>query len=261
MKVVDSDFIIGNWYCHNISHNNTLATYANEKISFFEYYNYLSSKINNYKYLVSIDEIVSVSYNDFTNSIIYNYHKDNLEFEYPEFKNTLKDYSEGLLLFELMENKVWEKSKNNNKVLKDFYNNNKEKYLSNKKIEAIVVTCDNKQTAKNIRKQLKSNITFEKLKNLNEGTFFSNGLYEFYDKEFPDKYKPSLGVSKVFNNNNLFVVVKGLKEVNPKQKYFDEVKGKVINDYQNKIENDWILNLSKKYKVVIDEKVLQSLQY
>jgi peptidyl-prolyl cis-trans isomerase SurA len=201
-----------------------------------------------------------VSYNDFINARIYNYHKENLEFEYPEFKNIVQEYSEGLLLFKLMDKEVWEKSKKDTTGLRNFYNNNKEKYLWNKRIEAIVVTCENKQTAKKIRKQLKSNITIEKLKNMEINPVFSEGLYELSDKEFPDKYEPHLGVSKVFKHNNQFVVVKGLKEVLPKQKSFDEVKGKVINDYQSKIENDFMIYLSKKYKVVINQNTLKSLK-
>jgi peptidyl-prolyl cis-trans isomerase SurA len=260
LKIVDSEFIIGNWNPSNTIYNNTLATFANEKISYLEYYKYLSSKIRSYKGLASTEKIVSVSYNDFINARIYNYHKENLEFEYPEFKNIVQEYSEGLLLFKLMDKEVWEKSKKDTTGLRNFYNNNKEKYLWNKRIEAIVVTCENKQTAKKIRKQLKSNITIEKLKNMEINPVFSEGLYELSDKEFPDKYEPHLGVSKVFKHNNQFVVVKGLKEVLPKQKSFDEVKGKVINDYQSKIENDFMIYLSKKYKVVINQNTLKSLK-
>ena len=260
LKVVNSEFIIGNWNPSNTIYNNTLATFANEKISYLEYYKYLSSKIRSYKGLASTEKIVSVSYNDFINARIYNYHKENLEFEYPEFKNIVQEYSEGLLLFKLMDKEVWEKSKKDTTGLRNFYNNNKEKYLWNKRIEAIVVTCENKQTAKKIRKQLKSNITIEKLKNMEINPVFSEGLYELSDKEFPDKYEPHLGVSKVFKHNNQFVVVKGLKEVLPKQKSFDEVKGKVINDYQSKIENDFMIYLSKKYKVVINQNTLKSLK-
>jgi peptidyl-prolyl cis-trans isomerase SurA len=260
LKVVNSEFIIGNWNPSNTIYNNTLATFANEKISYLEYYKYLSSKIRSYKGLASTEKIVSVSYNDFINARIYNYHKENLEFEYPEFKNIVQEYSEGLLLFKLMDKEVWEKSKKDTTGLRNFYNNNKKKYLWNKRIEAIVVTCENKQTAKKIRKQLKSNITIEKLKNMEINPVFSEGLYELSDKEFPDKYEPHLGVSKVFKHNNQFVVVKGLKEVLPKQKSFDEVKGKVINDYQSKIENDFMIYLSKKYKVVINQNTLKSLK-
>lgn len=260
LKVVDSEFVIGNWNSSNTIYNNTLATFANEKISYLDYYKYLSSKIRSYKGLASTEKIVSVSYNDFINARIYNYHKENLEFEYPEFKNIVQEYSEGLLLFKLMDKEVWGKSKKDTTGLRNFYNNNKEKYLSNKRIEAIVVTCENKQIAKKIRKQLKSNITIEKLKNMESNTIFSEGLYDLSDKEFPDKYEPHLGVSKVFKHNNQFVVVKGLKEVLPKQKSFDEVKGKVINDYQNKIENDFMIYLSKKYEVVINQKALKSLK-
>ena len=45
----------------------------------------------------------------------------------------------------------------------------------------------------------------------------------------------------------------------PAQKTFVEAKGDVITDYQNALDKKWVAELKKKYNVVIDEKVLNSI--
>jgi peptidyl-prolyl cis-trans isomerase SurA len=43
------------------------------------------------------------------------------------------------------------------------------------------------------------------------------------------------------------------------QRSFTEAKGLVINDYQNKLEDNWIESLKKKYPIKINEAVFQSV--
>jgi peptidyl-prolyl cis-trans isomerase SurA len=45
----------------------------------------------------------------------------------------------------------------------------------------------------------------------------------------------------------------------PEQKSFSDAKGDVINDYQAEIDNQWVNTLKKKYPVVINQQVLQSI--
>jgi len=260
LKVVNTEFIKGSWNTTNDSYKRTLATYAGEQLSYLEYYKYLSSKLRSYKNLTVIKNIVTNSYNDFINTRIYNYHNENLESEYPEFKNIVQEYREGLLLFELMEKEIWRKSKTDTIGLKSYYNKNKINYFWKKRIEAVVVTSETKKAAKNVRKLLKSNVTLKQLKESQKSSVVSEGIYELTDKELPKKYSADIGVSKIYKHNNQYVVVKGIKEVLPKQQLLDEVKGRVINDYQTQIEKDWLLSLASKYKVEVNKSVLESVK-
>ena len=122
-KVVDANFLKGSWDNSINSYKNEVGAFANEKIRYLEYYQYLSSKLRTYRNIKAIEKIIDVSYTDFINSRIYKYHNDNLESEYPEFKNIVQEYREGLLLFELMEQEVWKKSKTDTIGLKKYYDN------------------------------------------------------------------------------------------------------------------------------------------
>ena len=64
----------------------------------------------------------------FKNQEILAYYKKNLVNTEPEYANVLKEYEDGLLLFELMQQKIWNKSSKDTLGLKTYFSNNKEKY-------------------------------------------------------------------------------------------------------------------------------------
>ncbi|MDP5092115.1 MAG: peptidylprolyl isomerase, partial [Polaribacter sp.] len=70
-------------------------------------------------------------FEDFKNEEILNYYKVNLEKSEPEFAVTLQEYKDGLLLFELMQQTIWEKSTKDSLGLKTFFDENSSKYSSN----------------------------------------------------------------------------------------------------------------------------------
>ncbi|MFT5958669.1 MAG: peptidyl-prolyl cis-trans isomerase SurA [Polaribacter sp.] len=80
---------------------------------------YLKSKRN---------EPVYVLFEMFKNQEILSYYKENLVYTEPEYAYILKEYEDGLLLFDLMQQKIWNKSSKDTLGLKTYFLNNKEKY-------------------------------------------------------------------------------------------------------------------------------------
>ena len=76
-------------------------------------------------------------HDDFINYFILDYHKEHLEEENKEFAALAKEYKEGLLLFDLMEEKIWGKAKTDSLELKNFYFKNKEDYPAGKNFEEV----------------------------------------------------------------------------------------------------------------------------
>ena len=74
---------------------------------------------------------VFILYEDFKNQEILNYYKENLVHTEPEYAYTLKEYEDGLLLFELMQQKIWMKSSKDSLGLKSYFDKNKANYNSN----------------------------------------------------------------------------------------------------------------------------------
>lgn len=71
---------------------------------------------------------VDVLFIDFKNEEIVTYFKENLKFTEPEFAKTLKEYEEGLVVFDFMQQKVWGKSSKDTLGLKTYFYKNKLKY-------------------------------------------------------------------------------------------------------------------------------------
>jgi peptidyl-prolyl cis-trans isomerase SurA len=74
------------------------------------------------------NEPVYVLFEMFKNQEILSYYKENLVYTEPEYAYILKEYEDGLLLFDLMQQKIWNKSSKDTLGLKTYFSNNKEKY-------------------------------------------------------------------------------------------------------------------------------------
>lgn len=79
--------------------------------------------IKNKKYL-SVDEL----WHKFYDEEVLSYYKDDLENIYPEYKYTLQEYKDGLLLFDLMKMKIWDKAQNDQDAMKEYFEKNQSKY-------------------------------------------------------------------------------------------------------------------------------------
>ena len=73
-------------------------------------------------------DVTTTLFDEFKNQEILNYFKDNLIKTNDEFKSVYLEYKEGLLLFELMQQKIWNKSSQDTLGLQDFYSRNKSNY-------------------------------------------------------------------------------------------------------------------------------------
>ncbi len=99
-------------------------------------------------------------YEKFKNFQIIEYFKEDLINKEPSYKHTLLEYKEGLLLFDLMQKEIWDKSSKDTLGLKEFYLNNKEKYNKNlEEIRGLVMNDYQNQLEKVLVNNLKKKST------------------------------------------------------------------------------------------------------
>jgi len=259
LKVVDQSFL-GGRVTDKEKNKDELFSFANKNYTYADYYKYLRSKIRGYRNLRNIDKIVNDSFNEFVNQKLLAYQNENLENEYPDFAAIVKEYREGLLLFDLMEKQVWQKAKKDTLGVQKYYNAHKKDYLWDTRVDAIIVTAQSKKEAKKAKKILSKHSSVKAITNAIKNAVVSAGIYEKNDKELPSKIEFKKGVSKIFRHNKQYVVVKINEILLPKQKEFEEVRGRVINDYQNEIEKKWLQQLKTKYPVSIHNDVLAKVK-
>jgi len=71
-------------------------------------------------------------FKEFVDQEVLNYFKENLVNTEPKFANTLKEYEEGLLVFDLMQTKVWNKASTDSIGLKSYFKRNIKNYTFKK---------------------------------------------------------------------------------------------------------------------------------
>ena len=126
--------------------------------------------------------IVQKQYASFLEQSVFQYKRDNLENENQEFANIINEYREGLLLFELMQDKIWDGAKNDSIGLQTFYNENKQNYVWPDRIEGSVARSSDSKYIKKVLKYWKNNKTNqvidEALNEAQQNVIFSNGELE-----------------------------------------------------------------------------------
>ena len=259
LKVVDKQFLTAKPSELELN-NEILFSFSNKEYTYADYYKYLRSRARGYKNLGQISAIVKNSFNDYVNKNVFEYQDENLENEYVEFATIMQEYREGLLLFDLMEKEVWDKAKSDTLALINFYNANKSNYKWSLRVNAIIASSAKKSTAKKVCKLFKNESEDAVIKSKMVDLVVSEGIFEKDDKELPNKLKFQKGVSKILKHNNQYVLVKVKEILQPSIKSYKDVKGRVINDYQEKIEKEWIAGLRQKFTVKINQEVLKQVK-
>ncbi len=252
--------ILSDFYAADIDKmksSKTLLIIENKTFTSNDFYNFsLENKNKN------IGEL----YDDFKNERIINYFKSHLEETNKEFAIIYQEYKDGLLLFELLQKNIWEKSEKDTIGLLKYFEANKSKYTWKKRAELSIASCTSLEKAKLVKLYLEENKTIDEIKNLvNEGAtihvLFSSGKLEEGNSKLPKNYEMKIGVSNIYiEKNNQYIIVKTDKIILPSSKKIDETRGEVINDYQIYLEEKWVEDLRKKYKIRLNKKALKKLK-
>ncbi len=212
-----------------------------------------------------IPAYVFQQYTTYVNDAVNKYADSQLEIEYPDFKSLIGEYHDGILLFNLTEEKVWLKAVEDTVGLEKFYNQNKTNYMWETRLDASVITIKDPSIIKSLKKQVKKGVSDEQIlakynidtiqKVIIEHKKFLKGENTILDGM---EWKP--GTSDIIalgDTANAIVVVH--KVVAPEPKLFNEIKGAMTAEYQNYLEKEWISELRAKYPVIVNREVFNSI--
>jgi peptidyl-prolyl cis-trans isomerase SurA len=202
----------------------------------------------------------------FTDETVEQYYKDRLEQMNEEFKYQVKEFTEGSLLFEMMERTIWSKAPADSAGLLKYYNANKNKYKWQPSVSAVLFNCADTAVANEALRQMKANPANWKqiMDNLGGRALADSGRFEYTQLPVTPGIKLQQGMftsieTNVNDGSSSFCYI--IKEFpGEDQRSFDEAKGLVINDYQLQMEERWINQLKKKYPVKVNEAVVKTLK-
>ncbi|SHI31606.1 peptidyl-prolyl cis-trans isomerase SurA [Mesonia phycicola] len=198
-------------------------------------------------------------YNDFKNNFYRDYHRDNLEDVDPDYANVIEEYRNGLLLFDLMEKKVWNAAKSDSVALQNYYNQHQSEFKSPITYNGTIASAANKAVMKSVRKDLKKK-ELQEVEEAYQDVIFNSGEFTPTDSALPNNFKAKKGVSKLYQNNGMFVVIQ-LDHINKaKLLSFEEARGQVVSKYQAELEKNWINSLKAKHTIQVNQEVLSKLK-
>jgi peptidyl-prolyl cis-trans isomerase SurA len=241
----------------SLSLENQLIKIKNRVLSYGDFLSFLN---NNSKTKKSLDD----HYNTFLENSVIQYKKDQLPFENAEYANVLKEYEEGLLLFDIMEEKIWNRAKNDSTGLLEHYNSNALKFIAPKNISGTIARSDKKSTLKKVKKLWVKNMSNDEVSKMvnvkNQNVIFSTGTFEIGSSLLPKNTVFETGISKISPLDNSYVILNVLKQQSEKVLSFEEAKGAVISSYQNLLEQNWIETLRAKYSFSVNLNELNELK-
>ncbi len=241
-------------------------TFADKSFTQGEFAAYLAA--NNFSQRKTAKGLIDEKVDYFAARELRAYEDSQLENKYPDLRNLMQEYHDGILLFEISLREVWDKASQDTAGITAFFEEHKDEYTWDEpRFKGYVVYCKDKNTMKAAKRIIKSADAdsiasyLDTRLNIDSTLYvrFEKGLWKHGMNAAVDKYgfkdKKVEYIPEVFLPY-VFTVGKKLKAA---EEYTDE-RGKVTSAYQDYLEQEWVKALREKYDVVVDEKVLESIK-
>lgn len=217
----------------------------------------------------SLDAAVQNLYEEYVNESCLRFEEQRLDQKYPEFKALLREYEEGILLFEATRINVWDKASQDTVGLKSYFKTLKGKYRWEDRAVTTVFFVDgiSKSVLEPMRDYALKHSTEEVLAKYNKSDTIGIRVEEqiLEKSKSPEatdlkEWKPGeVTISKFDRQNNEYSFRKVEKIIPAQDKMLNEARGYIIADYQDYLEVQWVNELKKQYPVKTEKAVFESL--
>ncbi len=273
--VVDSSIFEGKWKLPDIINlNDVLFEIGGNKYTKYDFAKSLEkTQINMFP--IPINNYVNKQYEEFRNKKIIEFEINSLSSKNKSYKYLVDEFHNGMLLFEIMEKEIWEKAKNDTMGLKMFYKENIEKYNKFYTADISIFSFENGTDIRKLKKK------FEKYKKQSiSNNLLASKVSKSIKKEFKFENRTIAeeNINKIFSlvaaeyrsgnllpNQKLIILEKHNSlvylntAISKTKKPWQNYRADVISDYQDYLDGKWLKDLRLKYKISINEEVLNSM--
>ncbi len=253
LALADSSLILGKWrYAGNAELKKlTLFSIKEKIISSEDFFNWIATKQK--KSALAPAAYMNQLYDALAEEKINQAEEEKIIKENPGFQYLLLEYHEGILLFEIMEKEIWNKASEDSVGQKKFYLTHLEKYKAGDRVDARVFVTKDKSFLEEVKKKVADGdtLTAADIKKFKSVQNFRN--YEKGDSKAIDKINWVPGLQDAEADGTYYLVeVKRL--IAPGTKTFEEARARIISDYQDSLEKNWIATLKNKFAVSVNNK-------
>ena len=202
---------------------------------------------------------------EMTDAEVKAYADAHLEEKYEDLRNLVREYHDGILLFDVSLREVWDKANKDTEGLAAYFKANKKNYTWDEpRFKGYMIYAKDEVSAKAARQIAKSAAPDSVVSYINQRVNVDsvtyvrveNGLWTKGKNAAVDKYAFKDKAAEYTPTEEFPIVVPVGKVIKAPQEYTD-VRGQVTTDYQDYLETLWVNTLKEKFPVVVFEEVLQ----
>jgi peptidyl-prolyl cis-trans isomerase SurA len=215
-----------------------------------------------------VDTLVSQSGGKLTAADVMNKKADELSANDPEMKNLIREYYEGLLLYEISNQHVWDKAAKDEAGLAQYFKKNKKKYAwKEPRFKGIAYHVKEQADVKGVQNCVKK-LAFDQWAEALRKTFNGDSIIRIrVEKGVFRKGDNALVDSAIFKKDTVVTKLKDYpidavygKILKKGPEDYTDVRGQVVADYQDELEREWVAELRRKYPFTVNYEALRRVK-
>lgn len=262
---IDSTFFVGKWKASSVKSNKTLFVLDGKKYKQQDFAAYMEKNFRSVR-KDAAPVVIKQLYQQWEKNQVLAYEEALLPAKYPAYKALVQEYHDGIILYEIMQDQVWNKAVKDTAGLRAFFMENRSKYAWTNRIDATVYECKDEFIAVQVYGMLVQSDTVNSKAVLDVINKDSELNLKVRMNKFEVAQTPYLqnrnftpGLNPVYSMDGKWYVVKVVALLPPAPKEYTEAKGLATSDYQAFLEKKWLEALRLKHKIVINEDVLYQI--
>ena len=196
------------------------------------------------------------------------YAEAHLEEKYVDLRNLVREYHDGILLFDVSLREVWDKANKDAEGLAAYFKAHKKEYTWDEpRYKGYMIYAKNEAAAKVAKQIVKTANPDSVMSYLNQRVNVDSVQYVKVERGLWTQGKNGAVDKYAFGNKEAdytpteeFPVVWAVGKVLKAPQEYTDVRSQVTNDYQDYLEKIWVAGLREKYPVVVNEEVLAELK-
>lgn len=265
---LDEDFYTYKWSPGSAISSNTLMSLGGKSYSVRDFADFCRKNTKTrlqYDKNKNLTTVVDELFEEYVREKAMEYEESQLETKYEDFKNLMREYEEGILLFEATKINVWDKANQDTVGLMAYHSLNKDKYIKNEMVTLhdFILNEANEKLAKKIHKSASKMDVVKLMNKFNKRSTvvtFVEKEVEANDKSLENMPMTQGQVSELKPTENMgwqFSKIHRVTLARPKS--LSEARGFIVADYQEYLEKQWMEELSREFPVEINKSVLDKL--
>lgn len=249
----------------------TIFVYEGSPRSAWEFVDFLRRGLSGYTTIPEVDVWFDQRVSEFEVAIAMRYELLGMEDKYPEFKAVMEEYRDGVYLFDISNRFVWGKAVSDSAGLESYYQDHIKDYMQPERAQVWMVCFDNQDLAKNVARLLakagkkhwsSADLASALAKKFEEDVYLDSNAYARGENPFVDQVEWTVGAQSSMLTDTMsggcaYVRVENIIE--PVPFALDDIRGRVVADYQNYLNDAWVKELRSRYKVTVFQDVFDSI--